>query len=225
MKTLRIILPFLFLCASLHAAAPRFYVTGQIGRFEADAGTVDDAGYYVMPAATQNTIKSGTKTFRDFSLGAEFNRRFSLEAGYAHFNAFSSPQMNSIPPNVNTVVAVRKFYQIYHLQAYRLTPVLHFPITERLKLDLLGGLTYSTSRTISREFPPPFTTYTDTETTHTKASYHLGLGLNWDLTHSTVLGARFMHYDFGKIHTGFRQDVSGNRITAMTYSLGLSWRF
>lgn len=221
MKPLRLLLPFLLLFASLRATAPRFYVTGQVGQFTADAGTVEGAGYFVLPSTGERKIKSGTKTFRDFSLGAEFNRWFSLEAGYAHFNAFRSPWMSGLAPGVQTVVAVPDVQLIYRLQVVRLTPVLSISLTERFSFKLFGGLTHSnnqvTTATLLQASSPR---YSETGTTDNgELSYQLGVGMACRLTKQATVEARILRYDFGK------PENYPNRITALTYSLGLSWRF
>jgi hypothetical protein len=241
MKSLRLGILLLVSLTNLCAAPPRFYVTGQNGRFKADAGTVEDAGYYPYPFSInrgtpfgQDSIQSGTKTFRDFAVGAEFSRWFSLEVGYAHFNAFSSPWMSYLPPYVETAMAVPAYRLVYRLQAYRITPVVRFPITRYFNLKLLGGFNHSDSRIVTGQLEflslPLTNRYTEVSTTHyAKDSYHLGGEIDCNVSKCAVIEARFVRYAFGKIpgipyYYPAAGPPGGNRMSVTTYSLGLSWR-
>ena len=205
MNLLRILLLFLVITTSLRAAPPRFYFAGQVGNFNADAGSSTQFGPYV-----DQTIKSGTKTFVDFSVGADFCDWFSLEAGYLDCASFSS-QVFVLRPGIETAVAefVRNTYD---LRAYRLTPVFNLSPTDRLSLRFLGGLTHSVGKMV-RQGGGMLRVDIDND------SYHAGVGFAYHLTSQATIEARFVHYDFGKLAH------FGTRITADTYSIGLSWHF
>lgn len=209
MKNLRSILSLLFLCTGLSAAAPRFYVTGQIGRFEADAGTAAAYGPYI-----ERAIKSGPKTFSDWAVGAELLDWLSLEAGYVDFASFSSENF-VLQPYVLSIRA-EALWQTYDLRGFRLTPVIRVYSNDRFALKLLGGLIRSVGRLTQRD---RFWSGYERTIEVDDLGYHIGAGLTYNLTKQAALEGRFVHYDFGKPGT------DPNRITAMTYSLGFAWRF
>lgn len=210
MKTLRFLLPLLVILPTLRAAVPRFYVTGQIGAFAADAGTpAANGGHYI-----DRGIKSGTKAFSDWSVGAELLDWLSLEAGYVDFSSFASAVF-VLRPDVMTVRA-EAVWRTYDLRGFRLTPVFKVFSTNRVTLRFLGGLTFATGRVITRDRTLPGYEW---PVDLANASYHLGMGAACNLTKQATLEARILRYDFGK------PERDPNRITAMTYSLGLSWHF
>lgn len=206
MKSLRFLPLALLSLTTLCAAPPRFYVTGQIGQFNANAGSPTAFGPYV-----DQTIKSGTKTFVDFSIGADLCDWFSLEAGYINCAPFSS-QVFVIRPGIETL-AFERVSQTYDLRAYRLTSVFNLSLTARLSLRLLGGLTHSAGNMSYRSGRVSPGVDIDND------SYHAGLGFAYSFGGPTTIEASIVHYDFWKLaHTG-------NRITADTYSIGLAWHF
>lgn len=206
MKILRLLLLLLF--APALRAAPRFYVTGQIGAFAADAGTPALNGPYV-----DKGIKSGTKTFSDWSVGVEFLDWLSLEAGYVDFTSFSSDVFGVRPGIILT--RAEALWQTYDLRGFRLTPVFTVFSTDRVIVKFLGGLIHSTGRVIRRDRTLP-----DYErSVGLNNGYHLGVGAAYNLTKQATLEGRIVRYDFGK------PEHDSNRITALTYSLGLSWHF
>jgi hypothetical protein len=229
MKSLRLGILLLVSLTNLYTAPPRFYVTGQIGQFDADAGTVEGMGF--DPIDGHRAIKSGAKVFSDFAVGAECNSWFSLEAGYVHFDSFSSPWAES---PYSTPTDPIDFRQFYRLQAYRITPVIRFSLNERFKLQLIGGLTRSEIEITTGEFSSSSTnhgivsSYRTTTADYATNSYHVGMGLACNLSETAVIEARVVHYDFGRIieeGSYRRSSYPGNRISANTYALGFSWRF
>ncbi|MDD2763884.1 MAG: outer membrane beta-barrel protein [Opitutaceae bacterium] len=235
MKTFRIILLNVVVTSGLWAGWPRFYLTAQVGRYKADAGSVDAAGFYVPPGSTERMIDSGVSTFRDFSVGAEIYRWFSLEGGYVDFNSFSSPIMDSFPPGTESLAPLPQDILKYWLHAYRITPVVRVPLTQHVQISLLGGFNRSENKVRVTRIDRASSPYSYTEVTSmslSRDSYHVGIGLDWEVTDNVVITARYAYYDFGRI-PGLPKFVSlgsspvtspGNRLTASAYSLGISWR-
>lgn len=207
MKSFHPFLLFLLFFTSLHASAPRFYITGQIGAFTADAGTLAALG---SPLPSSADIKSGTKTFSDVSLGAELLEWLSLEGGYVDFSSFVSPSYTRGLP-----VAPQALWEAYDLRGFRLTPVFRVFSGDRLACSFLGGITFATGKVIERD---KFSTGKG-ERQLANSSYHIGVAIACRLTKQATLETRVLRYDFGK------PEHDPNRITAMTYSLGLSWHF
>ncbi len=199
----------LLLGSGLAAATPRFYVTGQVGRFNADAGSTPRSQTFVA-----QEIKSGTKSFADFSLGMEFSRWFSLEVGYVEFDSFSSAVFG-IPPGVHTIRGEENWIT-YDLRGFRLTPVFRVFSTDRFALKILGGVIHPTGKLVWRDrLLPGFRQPSRLD----DFGFHGGVGASYDLSSRTTLEGRITHYDFGKPEF-YREDI-----TSMNYSLGLSWRF
>ena len=194
---------------SLCAAPPQYYVTGQVGVFNADAGSSAAFGPYV-----DRGIRSGSKTLVDFAVGADFLDWLSLEAGYVDFASFSSAVF-IVSPDVATARA-EAIWQTYELRAYRLTPVFHVSLADHLTLSVLGGLTHSTGQVAVQDRTLP--RYKSTLDLNND-SYHYGFGFTYRLTGHAALEARYLHCDFGKA------THATNRVTANTASLGLSWHF
>lgn len=209
MKTLRLLIVLLASGCSLAAAKPRLYVTGQAGWYNADAGSPAASMLYV-----DEGIKSGPKSFVDFSLGAEFNRWFSLEAGYVKFAGFHSAVFLLRPGFLPT--RPEAIWMTYDLQGYRVTPVVRVYSTKRLVLEILGGAIHPTGKVVRRDYTSPSSSLSLSFPDYT---YHYGAGASCRLSTHTTLEGRIIRYDFGK------PEHDSNRVTAMTYSLGLSWRF
>lgn len=208
MKTLRIVLPMLLLGSGLAAATPRFYITGQVGGFNADAGSTSRSIYVAQE------IKSGTKSFADFSLGMEVSDWFSLEVGYVEFDSFSSAVFR-IRPEFHTIRAAETWIT-HDLQGFRLTPVFRVFSTDRFALKILGGVIHPTGKLVQRDrLVPGYRLPSRLD----DFGFHGGVGASYDLSSRTTLEGRITHYDFGKPEL-YRDDI-----TSMNYSLGLSWRF
>jgi len=200
---------FCLTLASLYAAPPQYYVTGQVVGFTADAGSSSNYGPYV-----DRGIRSGAKTAVDFAVGADFLDWLSLEAGYIDFASFSSAVF-VVSPDVTTARA-EAVWQTYELHGYRLTPVFHFSLMDRLSFSVLGGLIHSTGKVVTRDRTAPGY---ESSLGINNNSYHLGIGFAYRLTGHAALEARYIHYDFGK------PEHASVRVTANTTSLGLSWHF
>jgi hypothetical protein len=228
MKTLRhCLLPLVTLSSLCVASPPRLYVTGQVGLFEADAGSFEEAGLTSAPGLPGGSIKSGTKIFDELSVGADFNGWFSLEAGVAYFAAFSSPQLSAFPFAYDAPL----FQKVYRLRSFRIGPVVSLALNERLVLRLLGGFSHSELDVTTRAWDFAWGGgYLGERTERRNAdSYHAGAGLAYRLTRSVIAEARFAYYDFGSFaKTAFfgpAPSSPGHRISAVGYSLGLSWHF
>ena len=135
MKTARVFVGLVLFGPLLVSAAPRFYFTAQGGRFNADAGTTElgEASPFVV-----EPIKSGTKSFFDVSLGAEFTDWFSLELGYVEFDEFSSKVFKFKPGIIPTVLQFPMMH--YDLRGVRLTPVVRVFSTDRFALKVLARI-------------------------------------------------------------------------------------
>jgi hypothetical protein len=210
MKILRILIPLLLIFPVAHAARPRLYVTGQIGQFNADAGTLAALG---SPLPNAGSVKSGMRTFSDLAIGVEALDWLSVEAGYVDFASFISREYTFGMPFLPQAL-----WNTYDLQGFRLTPVLNVVSKGRFNFRVLGGLTLATGEVIVRD---RFSKLNPTVVAHKLAtgSYHIGIGATCHLARSAALEARILRYDFGK------PKHYPSRITAMMYSLGLSWRF
>jgi hypothetical protein len=209
MKTLGLFTALFFLNVSLHAAAPRFYVAGQIGAYAADAGTPTAYGPYV-----DRGIKSGAEMFTDWSVGAEIRDWLSVEAGYVHFASFSSNVFEFRPGIIPARPEGR--WQTYELGGLRLSSVVTVFASKRMACKLLGGIIHSTGTITRRD---RFFALLERRVDMDNVGYQFGIAATYQLSKQAAVEARILRYDFGKV------DNDPNRITALTYSLGLSWRF
>lgn len=212
MKTLRILIPLLLLGTVVQAAAPKFYVTAQIGAYHADAGT-QTTGLYILDRA----IKSGTKSFSDLAVGAELLKWLAVEAGYVDLASFESANF-MLNPDVRFIMAPTPSlpWQTYDLRGFRLTPVFTVYTTERVALKILGGMNRGTGRLVWRDRLRPGP---ESSQEIDQVSYHVGVGVSSNLSDHATIEARILRYEFGKPR------YIPNRITVLTCSLGLSWGF
>lgn len=189
------------------AAAPRLYVTGDIGVYSIVSGSTPPSSVSV-----QRDIDSGTKSLKGVRLGVELTKWFSVEAGYNWFA--SSTTEWPLRPGVITLLPVSNWLQ-YQLRSYTISPVFSVPIGESFSLKFFGGWLHGDgSVTLRNRFSPSYSATASVD----DDSLFGGIGFTYKLSKHFELTSRATLFDLGT------NQLSSGRIKAIGYTAGLSWR-